>query len=225
MSAPYNSNRAPQFPLIAAKTYAAHPVWSNSAREEIKFAPMPKREAVRIYHHARHFARQTRRPIANAGGFVRVREGTIKRSTLAVLHALLFDFLNYKTGRLDPSYQAIAEKAGVSVCTVWRALVALRDCGVLSWVRRCRESYEDRRYILEQETNAYGVAPASQWRGYRQPPPDPGPAPGTWGKTPPLTSLGVEAGTMPSLQQLEAHPPDSLAGALARLSRRRSDRR
>jgi hypothetical protein len=30
---------------------------------------------------------------------------------LAVLHALVFDFLNHRTGRLDPSYAAIAAKA------------------------------------------------------------------------------------------------------------------
>ena len=37
---------------------------------------------------------------------------------LAVLHALIFDFLNHRTGRLDPSYAAIAAKAGVCVRTV-----------------------------------------------------------------------------------------------------------
>jgi hypothetical protein len=34
---------------------------------------------------------------------------------LQVLHALIFDFLNYRTGQLDPSYEAIARKAN-GVC-------------------------------------------------------------------------------------------------------------
>jgi hypothetical protein len=32
-----------------------------------------------------------------------------------VLHSLIFDFLNHRTGRLDPSYEALARKAGVCV--------------------------------------------------------------------------------------------------------------
>jgi hypothetical protein len=35
-----------------------------------------------------------------------------------VLHTLIFDFMNYTTGRLDPSYAAIATKAGVCARTV-----------------------------------------------------------------------------------------------------------
>jgi hypothetical protein len=37
---------------------------------------------------------------------------------LTVLEALLFDFLNYTSGQLDPSYAAIARKANVCVRTV-----------------------------------------------------------------------------------------------------------
>ena len=42
--------------------------------------------------------------------------------------------------------------------------------------------------MLEQETNAYAVLPASQWRGYKEPPEPPPPMPGTWGDHPPLPS-------------------------------------
>ena len=34
--------------------------------------------------------------------------------------------------------------------------------------------------MLEQETNAYAVLPAKQWRGYRPPAEAPAPAAGTW---------------------------------------------
>jgi hypothetical protein len=50
-----------------------------------------------------------------------------------VLHALIFDFLNHRTGRLDPSYAAIAAKAGVCVRTVATALARLRELGILNW--------------------------------------------------------------------------------------------
>ena len=73
---------------------------------------MPKRQAVRLYHDARRFERQTRQPGR--------QDGALGRNGLAVLHALLFDFLNYASGRLDPSYARIAEKAA-SASAAWRA--------------------------------------------------------------------------------------------------------
>jgi DNA-binding transcriptional regulator YhcF (GntR family) len=76
-----------------------------------------------------------------------------------VLHALVFDFLNHRTGRLDPSYAAIAAKAGVCVRTVASALQRLKALGILNWMRRCAESWRDGRFVLEQETNAYAVLP------------------------------------------------------------------
>jgi hypothetical protein len=51
-----------------------------------------------------------------------------------VLHALMFDFLNFATGRLDPSYVAIARKANVCERTVATALARLRELGILHWV-------------------------------------------------------------------------------------------
>jgi hypothetical protein len=53
-----------------------------------------------------------------------------------VLHALVFDFLNFATGRLDPSYVAIARKTNVCERTVATALARLRELGILNWVRR-----------------------------------------------------------------------------------------
>ena len=95
---------------------------------------------------------------------------------------------------LDPSHAAIAAKAGVCVRTVASALQRLRERGILNWVRRCGESWRDGRFVLEQETNAYGLLPESQWRGYRSPPEPPAtPWPQTWGATPPLPSALVQA--------------------------------
>src|ERR1700722_853523 len=92
------------FPGFAGpKTFAAWPVWRDSTMSAGKSQPMPKRQAVRLYHKARRFERQTRQPGR--------QDGALGRNGLAVLHALLFDFLNYSSGRLDPSYAKIAEKA------------------------------------------------------------------------------------------------------------------
>jgi hypothetical protein len=139
-----------------------------------------------------------------------------------VLHALIFDFLNHRTGRLDPSYAAIAAKAGVCVRTVATALRRLRELGILNWVRRCAESWRDGRFVLEQETNAYAVLPESQWRGYRSPPEPPAaPWPDTWGAIPPLPSVLAQAALAGDLagkvQALAGDPKDGLAAALARL--------
>src|SRR6202000_3166909 len=81
------------------KTFAAWPVWRDSTRSEVKFAALPKRQAVRLYHKARRFERQSRAP-----GH---QDGALGRNGLAVLHALLFDFLNYASGRLGPEYARI----------------------------------------------------------------------------------------------------------------------
>jgi len=155
-----------------ARTYAPWPVWSGSAANPVQFAPMAKKAAVRLWHRARDFDRGTHEPGRHGGAVGHVG--------LAVLHALIFDFLNHRTGRLDPSYAAIARQAGVCVRTVATALKRLRELGILNWVRRCAESWRDGRFVLEQQTNAYAVLPEGQWRGYSPPQEPPAPAPGTW---------------------------------------------
>jgi hypothetical protein len=199
------------------KTHAAWPVWSDSTTKEIRFQPMPKKAATRLWHRARDFDRQT--CLAGRHG------GAVGHAALQVLHALIFDFLNYRSGRLDPSYAAIARKANVCERTVAYAIKRLRELGILNWVRRCAQSWRDGRFTLEQETNAYAVLPATQWHGYKLPPEPPGPAPGTWGAHSPLpTTLaqavveGRSGGTLRSvIGVLDGDPDDPLAAVLARL--------
>jgi len=162
------------------KSYAAWPVWSDSTRKPVRFQPIGKKAAVKLWHRAREFDRHTHVPGKHGG--------IVGRTALAVLHALIFDFLNFKTGQLDPSYAKIAAKAGVCVRSVANALKRLRELGILNWVRRCIEDWQDGRYTLEQVSNAYAVLPASQWRGYKAPPEPEAPSPDTWGATPPLPS-------------------------------------
>jgi hypothetical protein len=212
------ANFIPSADRSSQKTYAAWPVWSGSTTKEIKFQRMPKKVATRLYHRARDFDRKTNKPGCHGGA--------VGPAALKVLEALLFDFLNYTSGQLDPSYAAIARKANVCVRTVTNALRRLKQLGILNWMRRCAETWQDGRFVLEQETNAYAVLPPSQWRGYKEPP-EPQPAPGTWGDHPPLPSVLAQAaadrcdGAAPRavIRTLESDEGDPLAAALARLGR------
>jgi hypothetical protein len=198
-----------------ARTYAPWPVWAGSTTTPVRFVPLAKKAAVKLWHRARDFDRGTHQPGHHGG--------VLGHTGLAVLHALIFDFLNFRSGRLDPSYAAIAAKAGVCVRTVATALQRLKALGILNWVRRCAERWADGRFVLEQETNAYAVLPESQWRGYRPPQEPPGPAPGTWGDPPPMLSAVAQAALEGDLagkvQALASDPKDGLAAALARLGR------
>jgi hypothetical protein len=201
------------------RSYAAWPVWSDSTTKEIRFEPLRKKAATRLWHRARDFDRRTRRKDHHGGA--------VGHAALQVLHAMIFDFLNYASGRLDPSYAAIARKANVCERTVANALQRLKGLGILNWVRRCAESWKDGRFVLEQETNAYAVLPPSQWLGYKEPSEPPPPAPGTWGAHPPLPSVLAQAVTEQReggdlrtvIGILDSDPGDALAGALARLGR------
>jgi hypothetical protein len=207
------------FSLPLPQTYAAWPVWSDSTTTDVPFQPLRKKAAVKLWHRARDFDRETHQP--NRHG------GAVGHTALQVLHTLIFDFLNYASGRLDPSYAAIARKANVCERTVATALKRLREVGILNWVRRCAESWQDGRFVLAQETNAYAVLPATQWRSYRPPVEPPAPARGTWGDPPPmpdaLAGAVIERQASGDLRTvvhvLEADPKDGLAAALARLGR------
>jgi hypothetical protein len=202
---------------IRAEVY---PVWAGSVRAEIKFTPMPKKAMVQLWHRARDWERRTHQPGRHGG--------VLGRVSMAVLHSLIFDFMNYRTGQLDPSYEGIAKKAGVSRASVGRALVRLRSLGVLAWVRRCVGEMRGGRYVLAQERNAYAVQTETTWQGYRLPLSMPArPDAGTWGDHPPLPSalaqavddqaMGLCRGSV--LTALEADPGDALAAALARMGR------
>ncbi|MBV9825721.1 MAG: hypothetical protein JO001_08610 [Alphaproteobacteria bacterium] len=208
----------PNLAGTALTTSALWPVWRDSARGEVRFVPLSKKRAAKRWHKARAFDRQTH--TAGKHG------GVIGRTALAVLYVLLFDFLDYKTGQLDPSYDAIARKAGVCRRAVADALQRLKAFGLLHWQRRCREATDALgRFCLKQETNAYAVLPSSQWRGYFEAPAAPPPDPGTWGDHPPLPDQLAQAladraagdSARSVLARLADDPADSVACALAGL--------
>lgn len=198
---------------------APGPVWRGSVKKPVAFVAMSKRQAVKLYHDARAFERRTRPPGR--------QDGAIGRNGLAVLHALLFDFLNYATGELRPSKRQIARRACISERSVARGLDNLKAAGVIHWVRRCIEEWKHNRFSLKQISNAYAVLPISQWLGFRTEPEAPAPNATAWGATPPLpdslTVAAQEAAEGKNIAALcaalEADPTDDLAMAVARLGR------
>jgi hypothetical protein len=202
------------------KTCAPSPVWRDSTTGDVKFHPLPKKQAVKLYHRARDFERRTRAPGK--------QDGRLGRNGLAVLHALIFDYLDFRTGRLDPGYAALARKACIGVRSVARGLQALKASGVLNWLRRCTATFKDGRCVLDQDTNAYAILPSSQWRGYVEPPEAPPPQSGTWGDHPcgmraPMEEAVIEqrsgSGMTAVIKQLELDKPGSVGAALASLGR------
>ena len=208
----------PEFRLKAGQGACVFPVWRGSVRAEVRFTPLPKKAAARLWHRAREWDRTTRAPGRHGG--------KVGRVGLLVLHSLIFDFLNHRTGQLDPSYEGIAKKAGVSRASVGRALARLKALGILSWVRRCVGELREGRFVLAQERNAYAVQGEGQWQGYRPAPELPAaPEPGTWGAPASVPgavaqaaqdrAMGLSQGAM--VTALRSDPGDPLAAALARM--------
>jgi hypothetical protein len=80
------------------------------------------------------------------------------------LRALLWQFHHAPTGRCFPSYERLAEKAGVARSTVAEAIKALEWAGVLTWqnrITRIRERCTDLfgrhgwRWRVIRTSNAY----------------------------------------------------------------------
>ena len=210
----------PRFAVAGLHTRAPWPVWKDSTTSKVKFMPLPKKQATKLFHKARQFERQTR--------LAGKQDGVLGRNGLGVLHALIFDCLDYVSGQLDPAIATIARKACMSVSSVKRGLSNLKLCGVLNWIRRAGETRDEKgRFCLEQDTNAYGILPVSQWLGFFDKPPAPPPHPSTWGATPPLPSIieqasieraeGASAAAI--IKRLEDDPGDELAAALASFGR------
>src|SRR5215212_5126269 len=201
-------------------TRAPWPVWRDSTTKTVKFMPLKQKKAVKIFHKARAFERQTR-PKGK-------QDGALGRNGLLVLHTLIFDFLNYATGRLDPAIATIAKKAAISVSSAKRGLANLKHSGVLHWIRRAAETRDEKgRFCEEQDTNAYGIVPPSQWLGFFDPlSAAPQPHPSEWGAVPPLPSVIDQAAEeirhgarKAALSILESDPGDALAATLASFSR------
>jgi hypothetical protein len=85
--------------------------------------------------------------------------GVLTAKFIAVLGALLWGFHNAQSGRCFPSYERIAEKADCARSTVYEAIRALEDAGILTWVNRIAR-------IREWGPDLFGRA-RNRWRVIR----------------------------------------------------------
>lgn len=144
------------------------PVWRNSyyegSIEDRVYRPFmggnkrnAKRMIAAIMRSARELEKKTRR--ARQEKAKGARNGIIGQTGLDVLDVLYNRFLDYKSGRLDPSIEAIADATGYAYSAVHAALVRLRECGFVQWVRRSRETGNkgEAGPQVEQIPNAYAM--------------------------------------------------------------------
>lgn len=109
--------------------------------------PLDRNAKARVMTYARALMRRT-----EAGKHY----GMVTAKYLAVLGALLWGFHNAATGKCFPSYESIAERAGCARSTVYEAIRALEDVGVLTWVNRIAR-------VREPFTDMFGEI-ATRWR-------------------------------------------------------------
>jgi hypothetical protein len=210
-SAEAEENAVQLSPLFSAAARAPWPVWKGSTAAPVKFSPTPRKTVARWYR------------LVRAGK--RVLKGILWRAVDRVYEALI-SFLNYTTGQLDPSIDAIAERSGYSPRHVVTALKVLRELRVIVRIRRYEEYRDDSgRHRRRQIHNAYQLQPPSQWLGFADPSPPP-PEPGTWGDHPPSLSALEEAAAAvvqghadAALAALENEHLDPLTRALTELGR------
>ena len=199
---------------------AVWPVWSDSKRVIIEWPRIQRSDAYRWYRLARAYNRD-HAPADRYGGL-------LGSAALRVFEALIFDFLNFGDGRLDPAYEQIARRAGLARSTVAIALRRLKELHLIDWTRRCTTDQVDGQFILRQVSNAYRLLSPSSWLGYKPAPGDDGPpVPVEWGQRPPLPDQLAQAAATAAaggelrtvVRDLAADPSDKLAQALAELGR------
>jgi hypothetical protein len=89
------------------------------------------------------------------------RRGQLTDIDVQILEALIFHFMDWKTGRLEPTYAAIGKKTGRGRATIALALQRLEDAGILERMRRFKriEGADGKMEPqVEQAPNAYRVA-------------------------------------------------------------------
>src|SRR4051812_28278759 len=156
-------------------------VWRDSTAAPIRFIPITRKQATRIWQKARRLDMRTSRTGRHGG--------MVGRSALTVLSVLIFDFLDYASGRLDPSHAAIARKARMCVRTVQNALNRLRSLGILNWICRRYVEHGPWGVFVKQDTNCYVIEEPPILTQEDPPPPEPY----EWGAVPPLPDVMTQA--------------------------------
>ncbi len=145
-------------PVTAAKGAAPAPVAQGQPYGEFR-RPIDRNDRARIIAAAEALERRTKLPGK--------RDGAIGQSGLAILRALLFHFLDPKSGQLDPSYKQMRTQTLFCMETISQALKRLAASGILEIQRRMTRRWIfvqnaftglfERRSHVEQCTNAYMV--------------------------------------------------------------------
>lgn len=106
------------------------------------------------------------------------RNGVLGDIGLGVLR-VLYDIVDYATGRLEPAIATIAERTGYSYSAVHAALCRLRQHGFLHWIRRSRptENKGEAGPQVEQIPNAYALTIPEQYQDLMRRLLDDGPVP------------------------------------------------
>lgn len=109
--------------------------------------PLDRNAKVRVVTLARALMRRTDKGKAY---------GAVTAKMLAVLGALLWGFHNAASGKCFPSYESIADRAACSRTTVYSAIRALEQLGILTWVNRIKR-------VREWVPGLFGKTSAWRW--------------------------------------------------------------
>lgn len=177
--------------------------YRRTARRLWQFKPIDRNDRARILHLAERLNANTRQPGQHGG--------CLKDSGLQVLRALLFQFLNCRTGRLDPSIDTIARHVGHSRQTIVSALQRLRAAGFISWVQRVVMVDVDGQLRPRQTSNAYTVGAGLQAAGFM---------PSGWRDGPPAyeSNIRPQSTNLYFLEAPQVPVDEGLRAALARLA-------
>jgi hypothetical protein len=102
--------------------------WRKGSVYGSDFRPLDRNQRAAVLFLAEQLDRNTHQPGRHGG--------MIGRTGLAVLRALVTRFLDFKTGRLDPSIASIAKAANVARSTAQDALDRLEAAGIIERTRR-----------------------------------------------------------------------------------------
>ena len=148
---------------------SGQPVWRNSyyegQMEDRLWRPVGlgrqrgtvrggRRYAGAVVKAARAFDRRTRSE--RKSSMPGTRNGVLGEVGVAVLE-VLYDIVDFRTGRLEPAIQTIADRTGYCYSAVHDALCRLRRAGFLHWIRRSKptENQGEAGPQVEQIPNAY----------------------------------------------------------------------
>jgi hypothetical protein len=129
------------------------------AAGEAFFRPLSKRTVVDIMRGAQRLAIESMR--SRTLRRIKLRHaGQLTLSALTVLEAMLFRFLDWKSGRCAPTYEELQDWTGLARDTVASAFVQLEKLGVLERLRRFQvvEDPGGKGPQVHQAPNAYRFA-------------------------------------------------------------------